>query len=58
MEIDMSSIANRQRREFLMASGQLLSGLLVGGSAMAAAAPDTPAAVKEPAVIGYPSKKG
>jgi len=54
----MSSIANRQRREFLMASGQVLSSLLVGGSTMAAAAPDTAAAVKEPAVIGYPSKKG
>jgi fermentation-respiration switch protein FrsA (DUF1100 family) len=56
----MDEVMNEKRREFLRASGQVLSGVLAGGSAMAtpgtASARST--AVKEPAVIGYPGKKG
>lgn len=49
-------LINKRRREFLGASAQALSGVVVVGSAMAAT-PDTPAR-KEPAVIGYANKKG
>jgi fermentation-respiration switch protein FrsA (DUF1100 family) len=53
-------IIDQKRREFLGTSAVALSGVVAGGSAMAmpgtALAPST--AVKEPAVIGYPSKKG
>jgi hypothetical protein len=49
----MVNEVNEKRREFLRASGQLVSGLVVAGSAMA-----TPPAAKEPAVIGYPNRKG
>jgi uncharacterized protein len=45
---------NRERRELLRASGQLVAGAVAGASTPLAA----PAAVKEPAVIGYPNQKG
>jgi uncharacterized protein len=45
---------NRQRRQFLRASGQLVAGAVAVASTTFAA----PAAVKEPAVIGYPNRKG
>jgi len=55
----MSENANSARREFLQTTGQSLWGtaVLVGSSLMAPA-PASAAAVKEPAVIGYSSKKG
>jgi len=49
-------LINKKRREFLGASAQALSGVVVAGSAMAT--PHDTSAVKEPAVIGYPNKKG
>jgi hypothetical protein len=53
-------IIDQKRREFLGRSAVVFSGVVAGGSVMARA--DTPsaqsAAVKEPAVIGYPSTKG
>jgi fermentation-respiration switch protein FrsA (DUF1100 family) len=54
MEVDTNHIANRQRREFFKASGQLLTGAIVGTATASA----TPTAVKEPAVVGYPNRKG
>lgn len=53
-------IIDQRRREFLGRSAAVLSGVVGGGSAMARAG--TPltqsAAVKEPAVIGYPNRRG
>jgi len=53
-------IIDQKRREFLGTSAVALSGVVAGGSAMAA--PGTPSApsssVKEPAVIGDPNQKG
>jgi len=49
----METNVNDKRREFLIGAGQILSGTVVAGAAYAAPAP-----VKEPAVIGYPNKKG
>jgi len=54
------ALIDQKRREFLGRSAVALSGVVAGGSAMARA--DTPSAqstaVKQPAVIGYPSRKG
>ena len=47
---------NKTRRAFLGTSAQALSGVTLAASAMAA--PAGTSAVKEPAVIGYPNKKG
>jgi len=44
---------NRERRNFLRASGQVVAGAFAAGSIAPAAS-----TVKEPAVIGYPNKKG
>lgn len=49
-------LINKKRREFLAASARTLSGVVVAGSARAT--PRDTSAVKEPAVIGYPNKKG
>jgi len=49
----MAEYVNNKRRVFLKSTGQVLSGAVVAGSGLAA-----PASVKEPAVIGYPNKKG
>ena len=50
-------IIDQERREFLGRSAVVFSGVVAGGAAMARA--DAPSAqstaVKEPAVIGYPS---
>ena len=56
----VDKVINEKRREFLRESGQILSGVVVGGLAMAAPATGSAqsAAVKEPAVIGYPNKRG
>jgi fermentation-respiration switch protein FrsA (DUF1100 family) len=51
-----NDLINIKRRAFLGASAQVLSGVVAAGSAVAA--PAQSAAVKEPAVIGYPNKKG
>ena len=53
-------IIDQKRREFLGTSAVALSGVLAGGSAMAmpGTASTQSTAVKEPAVIGYPNKKG
>jgi len=54
-------VINEKRREFLKVSGQTLSGVVVGGAVMTAlpaTAAAQSAAVKEPAVIGYPNRKG
>ncbi len=51
-------VINEKRREFLRFSGQVLSGVAVGGSVVAtlpATVSAQSAAVEEPAVIGYPS---
>lgn len=55
----MRTSINSKRREFLRASGQILSGVMVASAATASPA-DTakPTGVKEPAVIGYPNRKG
>ncbi len=45
---------NSERRKFLRASGQIVA-VVAAGAARGSAAPT---AVKEPAVIGYPNKKG
>jgi hypothetical protein len=54
-------VLNETRRDFLKISGQALSGVVIAGSA-AAAAPARASAqstsVKEPAVIGYLNRKG
>ena len=47
-------LTNRKRRDFLMASGQIVAGVIAGATTASAAS----TAVKEPAVIGYPNKKG
>jgi fermentation-respiration switch protein FrsA (DUF1100 family) len=55
----MKNVINTKRREFLRTSGQMLSGVMVARAATAAGADIArPTAVKEPAVIGYPNKKG
>jgi fermentation-respiration switch protein FrsA (DUF1100 family) len=53
-------IIDQHRRDFLGRSAVLLSGIVSGGSAMTGAATASPesTAPKEPAVIGYPNKKG
>jgi fermentation-respiration switch protein FrsA (DUF1100 family) len=53
-------VIDQKRREFLGTSAVALSGVVAGGSGMAAAGtlPAQSATVKEPAVIGYPSRKG
>ncbi|WP_321477357.1 alpha/beta hydrolase [uncultured Paludibaculum sp.] len=51
-----AELVSRKRREFLGASAKALSGVVVAGTAMAL--PHASSAVKEPAVIGYPNKKG
>src|SRR5712692_4716688 len=61
MEFDMvNEIIDRKRREFLGRSAVALSGVVAGGPVMAAVASSNTgsAVVKEPAVIGYPSRKG
>ena len=53
--------ANKKRRDFLKVSGQVLSGVVVGGSVVATLPAPVSAqstAVKEPAVIGHPNRKG
>jgi fermentation-respiration switch protein FrsA (DUF1100 family) len=45
---------NKKRRAFLIASGQIVTGAVVGAATASAAS----AAVKEPAVVGHPNKKG
>jgi uncharacterized protein len=53
-------IIDQRRREFLGTSAMALTGVVVGGSAMAmpgAASPPS-TAVRGPAVIGYPNQKG
>jgi hypothetical protein len=57
----VDEVVNEKRREFLSVSGQVLSGVVVGGSAMAtppATGSAQSSAAKEPAVIGYPNKQG
>ncbi len=51
---------DQKKREFLGASAVVLSGIVAGGSAVARAgtAAVQSSAPKEPAVIGYPSRKG
>ena len=52
---------NETRREFLKMSGHALSGVVVAGSIVAALPEQLSAqstSVKEPAVIGYPNRKG
>jgi hypothetical protein len=49
-------LINKRRRVFLRASAHALSGAALTGAAMAA--PYNTGAVKEPAVIGYPNRKG
>ncbi|MBA3973969.1 MAG: hypothetical protein C0504_07095 [Candidatus Solibacter sp.] len=49
----MAENVNNKRRAFLKSTGQVLSGAVVAGSGLAA-----PASVKDPAVIGYPNRKG
>jgi fermentation-respiration switch protein FrsA (DUF1100 family) len=49
-------LINENRRKFFAASARALSGAVVAGSAMAT--PPDASAVNEPAVIGYPNKKG
>jgi fermentation-respiration switch protein FrsA (DUF1100 family) len=51
-----AELVNSKRREFLGASAKAISGVVVAGAAMAE--PHDSSAVKEPAVIGYPNKKG
>jgi hypothetical protein len=53
-------IVDQKRRAFLGTSAVAFSGVVAGGSAMARAdaPPAQSAAVKEPAVIGYPNHKG
>jgi fermentation-respiration switch protein FrsA (DUF1100 family) len=53
-------IIDQKRRAFLGTSAVALSGVVAGGSAMAmpGAASAPSAAVKEPAVVGYPNQKG
>jgi fermentation-respiration switch protein FrsA (DUF1100 family) len=50
----VGQIVNRERRYFLGASGQLIAGVVAGASTASAAS----AAINEPAVIGYPNRKG
>ena len=47
-------VISKKRRDFLRASGQVVAGVVAGTSTTLAAS----AEVKEPAVIGYPNKKG
>jgi fermentation-respiration switch protein FrsA (DUF1100 family) len=56
----VDEIIDQDRREFLGRSAIVLSGVVAGGSAMGAAGMPSAqsAAVKEPAVIGYPNQKG
>jgi len=56
----VDQVMHTKRREFLRASGQILSGLAVLGSSIAApsTASTQSSTAKEPAVIGYPDKKG
>ena len=52
---------NETRREFLKISGQAISGVVIAGSVAAtlpAKASAESSSVKEPAVIGYPDRKG
>jgi hypothetical protein len=61
MEFDMvNEIIDRKRREFLGQSALALSGVVAGGPVMATVGTSNnrPSAVKEPAVIGYPRRKG
>ena len=44
----------KKRRDFLRVSGQIVSGAVVGSSIASAKS----TAIKEPAVIGYPNRKG
>jgi len=46
------------RRKFLGGSALVLSGIAAGGTIMSRTASAQSVAVKEPAVIGYPNKKG
>ena len=56
----VDEVVNKKRREFLRASGQILSGVAVVGSSIATPATSSTQSTtaKEPAVIGYPNKKG
>lgn len=56
----VDEVINEKRREFFRASGQVLAGVVIGGSSLAtpATASAQSTVVKEPAVIGYPNKKG
>jgi hypothetical protein len=61
MEFEMAEeIVDQKRRAFLGTSAVALSGVVAGAvaPARAEAPPAQSAAVKEPAVIGYPSRKG
>jgi fermentation-respiration switch protein FrsA (DUF1100 family) len=49
---------DQKRRAFLRTSALVLSGVTVGGAVMSNRASAQSAAVKEPAVIGYPNEKG
>ena len=50
----VDELMSKKRRNFLRASGQIVTGVVVG----ATPAPAAPTAAKEPAVVGYPNKKG
>ena len=50
----VSQATDKERRYFLKASGRIVAGVAAGASKASAAS----AVVKEPAVIGYPNRKG
>lgn len=54
----MANKSTDKRREFLKASGQIFSGAALAGLGAPVTASAQSAGVKEPAVIGYPNKKG
>jgi len=55
----MNKVITTKRREFLRASGHVLSGVMAVRTATATPADIAkPTAVREPAVIGYPNKQG
>jgi uncharacterized protein len=56
----VGEVINAKRREFLGTSASILSTVVIGGSTMTVpiTASAQSAAVKQPAVIGYPNKKG
>jgi uncharacterized protein len=63
----MADVIDEKRREFLGMSALILSGVAVGGASVGSAAMAQvrgtaanarPTAAKEPAVIGYPNRRG